>query len=80
MDLLAEPRAVALLLEHKKGWVHVFSDGSSLWSDALPDPGRYWDPADVPEAIVCQKRTYEQARGAFAGAVRRLRARGITVS
>lgn len=80
MDPLAEPRAVALLLEHSQGWVHIFADGSSLWDRHEPDSGRYWDPADVPEAIRCQRRTYQQARGAYAGAIKRLRARGLTVS
>lgn len=79
MDPLAEPRAVALLLEHPTGWVHVYSDGSSRWALAPPEPSHYWDPRDVPEPIACQRRSYHQARTAFSNALKRLRKRGIAV-
>lgn len=79
MDPLAEARAVTLLLQNPNGWVHIFCDGSSRWSPAPPDAASYWDPGDVPEPVVCERRTYHQARGAFSAALKRLRARGIRV-
>jgi hypothetical protein len=80
MHPLAEAQAVALLLEHPTaGWVHVFCDGSSLWSASPPNPAQFWDPGDVPESIACQRRSYHQARTAFAAAIKRLRGRGIPV-
>lgn len=79
MHPLAEAQAVALMLQHSTGWIHVFCDGSSRWSTAPPDATSYWDPGDVPEPVVCQRRTYQQARGAFSAALKRLRARGIPV-
>ena len=60
MHPLAEAQAVALLLQHPTGWIHVFCDGSSRWSTAPPDATSYWDPSDVPEPVVCQRRTYQQ--------------------
>lgn len=75
--MAAEANAVALLLEHPQGWVHVFADGSSRWAPTPPDPNLYWDPGDVPEPIQCQRRSYRQARTAFSAAVKRLRARGV---
>lgn len=79
MHPLAEPQAVAILLQNHQGWVHVYADGSSRWSPAPPDPNNYWDPGDVPEPIACQRRSYQQARAAFTGALKRLRARGVQV-
>jgi hypothetical protein len=79
MNPLAESEAVALLLQHAAGWVHVYADGSSRWSTAKPDPSKYWDPSDVPESIACERRSYGQARLAFSQALKRLRARGIQV-
>ena len=79
MHPLAEADAVALLLQHDSGWVHVYADGSSRWSSARPDPARYWDAGDVPESIVCQRRSYGQARTAFTQALKRLRARGVQI-
>lgn len=79
MNPLAEPQAVALLLQHPDGWVHVYADGSSRWAPAPPNPGQFWDPTDVPEPIPCQRRSYNQARLAFANALKRLRNRGVPV-
>lgn len=79
MHPLAEAEAVALLLQHPQGWVHVFSDGSSRWAPAPPDPSHYWDPGDVPEPIACQRQSYRQARTAFSIALKRMRARGVQV-
>jgi len=79
MNPLAEPQAVALLLQHSTGFVYVYTDGSSLWSATPPDATTYWDPGDVPETVACQRRTYQQARSAFSLAIKRLRARGLQV-
>jgi hypothetical protein len=79
MNPLAEAHAVALLLQHPEGWVHVYCDGSSRWAAAPPNPAHYWDAGDVPEPIVCERRSYHQARTAFSTAVKRMRARGIHV-
>ena len=77
MNPLAEPEAVALLLKHTSGFVHVYTDGSSVWSPDPPNASGYWDPGDVPESVACQRRTYQQARVAFSLALKRLRARGL---
>jgi hypothetical protein len=79
MNPLAEPKAVALLLQHATGWVHVFCDGSSRWSPDPPDGSHYWDAGDVPEAIPCQRRSYQQARAVFSASLKRMRARGVAV-
>ena len=79
MNPLAEPQAVASLLNHPDGWVHVFSDGSSRWAATPADPKQYWDPQDVPESIACPGRNYHVARIAFSTALKRLRARGVLV-
>lgn len=79
MNPLAEPEAVALLLQHQNGYVHVFCDGSSRWSTERPNPTHYWDPGDVPETIPCQRRSYSQARVAFSVAIKKLRNRGVSV-
>ncbi len=79
MDPLAEAQAVALLLQHPEGWVHVFADGSSRWAAGPPDPTHYWDAGDVPEPIPCARRSYRQARTAFSVAIKRMRARGVHV-
>jgi len=79
MDPLAEPNAVALLLQHPSGWVLVYGDGSSRWGNDPPAASIFWDPADVPEPIPCAPRSYQQARTAFAHALKRLRNRGVHV-
>lgn len=79
MHPLAEPQAVALLLQNPEGWVHVYADGSSRWSPAPPNPRLYWDASDVPEPIPCRGHSYNQARLAFANALKRLRNRGVPV-
>lgn len=79
MDPLAEARVVDLLLARPEGWVFVFGDASCRWSDKPVNPRLFWHPGDVPEAIPCRRYTYQQARLAFAHAVKRLRYRGVKV-
>jgi hypothetical protein len=77
MDPLAEARAVALMLQNRNGFVHVYSDGSANWSTVAPDPGAWPFPEDCPEAISVRKLTYRQARNEFRNAIKRLRTRGV---
>lgn len=72
-----EAHTVALLMERRSGHVHVFCDGSGLWSAGLPDPGAYTFPDDCPASIPCKPRSYGAARLAYKQAIRTLRARGI---
>lgn len=77
MDPLAEARAVALMLEHRSGFVHVYSDGSANWSSQPPDVAAWPFPEDCPEAISVRRFSYHQARGEFRNAIKRLRSRGV---
>lgn len=72
-----EANTVALLMEHRTGHVHVFADGSALWSALPADPARYVFADDCPVSVPCQPRTYGAARVAFRQAMKTLRARGI---
>lgn len=77
MNPLAEAEAVALLLQHQHGWVHVYADGSSNWSPHPPRPADWPFAEDCPEAVPVQRYSYPQARMLYRGAVKRLRARGV---
>lgn len=77
MNPLAEAEAVALLLEHQSGWVHIYADGSSHWSPQPPRPSDWAFAEDCPEAVPVKRYSYAQARLLYRGAVRRLRARGV---
>ena len=77
MDPLAEARAVALLLQHDNGFVHVYSDGSANWSPERPDPGAWPFAEDVPEGVSVRRFSYQQARGEYRNALKRLRNRGV---
>jgi hypothetical protein len=77
MDPLAEARAVALLLQHETGFVHVYSDGSANWSPSQPDAASWPFPDDVPEGVAVRRFSYQQARGEYRNALKRLRNRGV---
>lgn len=72
-----EAQTVALLMEQHRGHVHVFADGSALWSPAPPDPAIYPFPDDCPVSIPCTPRSYGAARIAYKQALKALRLRGI---
>lgn len=77
MDPLAEARAVALMLQHQDGYVHVYADGSANWSVERPEPGAWPFADDVPEGVEVRRFSYQQARTEYRNALKRLRNRGV---
>lgn len=77
MNTLSEAEAVALLLEHRDGYVHVYADGSANWSPKPPSSSDWPFAEDCPEALPVRKYSYPQARLLYRGAIKRLRARGV---
>ena len=77
MDPLAEARAVALLLQHTDGFVHVYSDGSANWAAAPPVAEAWAFAEDVPEFVAVRRFSYQQARNEYRNAIKRLRGRGV---
>lgn len=77
MNPLIEAQAVALLLQHKTGFVHIYSDGSANWSAEAPNPKDWHFAEDVPEGVKVERMSYGQARLVVKTALRRLRSRGV---
>ncbi len=77
MNPLAEARAVALMLEHSTGFVHVYADGSANWAFDRPDPSAWPFAEDVPEGVPLRRFGYQQARTEYRNALKRLRNRGV---
>jgi hypothetical protein len=77
MDPLAEARAVALMLQHTDGFVHVYADGSANWSPEKPEAAAWHFAEDVPEGVPVRRFSYQQARTEYRNALKRLRNRGV---
>ena len=77
MNPLAEARAVALMLQHSAGFVHVYADGSANWALERPEPSAWPFPDDVPEGVPLRRLSYQQARNEYRNALKRLRNRGV---
>jgi hypothetical protein len=72
-----ELQAVALILEHQRGHVYVFADGSARWADVPPNPKAYPFPDDCPANIPCAPFSYAAARNVYKQAIKSLRLRGV---
>jgi hypothetical protein len=77
MNPLSEAQAVALLLENRFGFVHIYADGSANWSPDAPVPANWPFAEDCPEGVPVTRRNYTQARTVFRHAVQKLRRRGV---